>query len=246
MSWITGRHAIIAAIGRNARGTLYVVEKDPRATDIRKTALRSNTPVRSVSADRLKTLAGSGARGFAFELDETPGTATIRTLDDYLENTRDRESAGPIVALDHVTDPHNLGAILRSCWWFGADLVLLPARRSAPITDVVHRSSAGAASLVPIAHVSNLRNALDRCREAGWWIYAADAGGGDLSEADIDRRAVLVFGAEGSGVSPLIARTADAALSIPRGGGTDSVDSLNVSVSAGVILYEYRRRYPGG
>lgn len=245
MSWITGRHAIIAAIGRNARGTLYIVEGDSRAAEIRKLALRSNVPIRSVPARRLKSLAGGGARGFAFELEETSGTSTVRTLEEFLSETRDLAAVGPIVALDHLTDPHNLGAILRSAWWFGAALVLVPARRSAPLTDVVHRSSAGAASLIPIAHVTNLRNALDRCRQAGWWIYAADSSGVPLAEAEIDQRAVLVFGAEGRGVSALIAGTADVSISIPSGGATGSVDSLNVSVSAGVLLYEYRRRYPG-
>lgn len=243
MSWITGRHAIIAAIERNARGTLYVVQQDRRATDLQSVAAKAGIPVRAVSAKRLKSLAGGGARGFALELEETQKTSTVRTLDRFLSETRDVPT-GPIVALDHVTDPHNLGAILRSAWWFGAALVLLPTRRSAPITDVVHRSSAGAASLVPIAPVSNLRNALESCKEAGWWIYAADADGTELPGSEIERRAVLVFGAEGRGVSPIIAGTVDTVLSIPPGGDTQSVDSLNVSVSAGVLLYDYRRRYP--
>lgn len=244
MSWITGRHAIIAAIERNARGTLYVVQHDRRAIDLQTVAAKAGIPVRAVSAKRLKSLAGGGARGFAFELEESQATSTVRTLDRFLGETRDTAPAGPIVALDHVTDPHNLGAILRSAWWFGAALVLLPVRRSAPITDVVHRSSAGAASLVPIAHVSNLRNALESCKEAGWWIYAADADGTELPGSEVERRAVLVFGAEGRGVSPIIAKTVDTVLSIPPGGDTRSVDSLNVSVSAGILLYDYRRRYP--
>lgn len=244
MSWITGKHAIIAAIERGVHGTLYVAENDSRGTEIRKSAQRAGIPVRSLAASQLRSRAGGAARGFALEIDSHPSAASAGTLEDFLSENADGYPPGPVIALDHVTDPHNLGAILRSAWWFGAGIVLLPVRRSSPITDVVHRSSAGAASLVPFVHVSNLRNALDRCKEAGWWVYAADAGGDTLGEIEIDRRAVLVLGAEGAGLSPLIAKTADRIISIPSGTVTGPVDSLNVSVSTGVILYEYRRRYP--
>lgn len=241
MAWITGRHAIIAAIERRAAGTLYVVEGDSRSTSIKNTALRARMPVTTVTAAWLRSNAGGSARGVALRLDER-ARGTVYTLDTFLSETRDSPPPGPIVAIDHVTDPHNLGAILRSAWWFGAGIVLVPARRSAPISDVVHRSSAGAASLVPLAHVSNLRNALERCKDSGWWVYAADAGGEDLTSIDMDPRAVIVLGAEGAGISPIIGRLADATVSIPRYSSPGSVDSLNVSVSAGILLYEYRRR----
>ncbi len=240
MAWITGKHAIRAAIDRRAAGTLYVVHGEYRNNTLVEQASRVGVAVRQVSASWLRSHAGGSARGIAFSLSET-SSSPLRTLESVLDETSNDPPTGPILALDHITDPHNLGAILRSAWWFSAILVLLPSRRSAPITEVVHRSSAGAASLVPTAPITNLRNSLEQCRKAGWWIYAADAGGRSIIDIDFDARSVIVLGAEGKGLSDIVARTADERISIPTYTTGSSVDSLNVSVSAGVLLYEYRR-----
>lgn len=146
-----------------------------------------------------------------------------------------------VIVLDHIEDPQNLGAVLRSADVFAADLVLAPKKRSAPLTDAAVKASAGAAAYAPLALVPNLADALKRLAKAGYWLYAADMGGTDLSKADIANRSTFVLGNEGSGVSRLLKDACDLTLSIPMAG---HVDSLNVSAAAAVMMYEYRRRFP--
>ncbi len=148
-----------------------------------------------------------------------------------------------VIALDSVTDPHNVGAILRSCDQFGVNLMLLPERRSAKAdteNEIISRASAGASAWVPVAVVPNLTRAIGRLKESGFWVYGADAVGSPVGTVDFPPRSVLVMGSEGTGISKLLAKQCDAAVSIPTCG---KIDSLNVSVAAGILLYEmYNRR----
>jgi 23S rRNA (guanosine2251-2'-O)-methyltransferase len=145
-----------------------------------------------------------------------------------------------LVCLDQVTDPRNLGAVVRSAEAAGATGVVLPAHGSARVTPVVARASAGAVEHLPLAVVPNLARYLAEIKGPDLWCYAADAEG-ELSmwQADLTGGVALVFGAEGKGVRPLVRRTCDALVSIPLAG---LVGSLNVSVAAGVLLYEARRQ----
>jgi 23S rRNA (guanosine2251-2'-O)-methyltransferase len=145
-----------------------------------------------------------------------------------------------VVCLDQVTDPHNLGAVLRSADGAGATGVVVPAHGSARVTAAVCRASAGAVEHVPIAVVLNLARYLAEVKGPELWAYAADAEGSlSLWEADLTGGVALVLGAEGRGVRPLVRRTCDALVSIPLGG---HVGSLNVSVAAAVLLFEARRQ----
>jgi 23S rRNA (guanosine2251-2'-O)-methyltransferase len=144
-----------------------------------------------------------------------------------------------LVALDQVTDPRNLGAVIRSAEGAGATGVILPAHNSARVTPVVARSSAGAVEHLPIAVVPNLARYLNELKGPRLWIYAADAGGIPMAETDLSGGLSLVFGAEGKGLRPLVRRACDATVSIPLAG---RVESLNVSVAAAVLLYEARRQ----
>jgi 23S rRNA (guanosine2251-2'-O)-methyltransferase len=144
-----------------------------------------------------------------------------------------------LVVLDQVTDPRNLGAVIRSAEGAGATAVILPAHRSARVTPVVARSSAGAVEHLPVAVVPNLARYLNEVKGPRLWVYAADAAGTPMAEADLSGGLSLVFGAEGKGLRPLVRRACDAAVSIPLAG---SVESLNVSVAAAVLLYEARRQ----
>ena len=147
-----------------------------------------------------------------------------------------------LVALDGVTDPHNLGAIARSALAFGASGVLLPARRSAKVTAVAWRSSAGAFARLPVALTPNLTRALASAQEAGFFVLGlAGAGGQDLEAAAAhfaDVPVVLVVGSEGEGLSRLVAEKADTRVAIPMPGG---MESLNASVATGVALYTLSR-----
>lgn len=144
-----------------------------------------------------------------------------------------------VIILDHIEDPHNYGAIIRSADAFGADLVVVPERRAAPQTDVVARASAGALAWVPTATVTNLARAVEKLKKAGFWVWAADMDGTPLPQADLKGRVALVLGSEGSGVSRLVRDLCDGAVSVPM---TGHVDSFNVSVAAAICMYEVRRR----
>ena len=145
-----------------------------------------------------------------------------------------------LCCLDQVTDPRNLGAVVRSAAGAGATGVIVPAHGSARVTAAVCRASAGAVEHLPLAVVPNLARYLADVKSAALWAFAAVADGGSpLWQADLSGGVALVLGAEGKGVRPLVRRTCDGAVSIPLGPG---VESLNVSVAAAVLLYEARRQ----
>jgi 23S rRNA (guanosine2251-2'-O)-methyltransferase len=150
----------------------------------------------------------------------------------------------PLLAcLDQVTDPHNLGAVIRSAEGAGATGVVVPAHGSAMVTAAVARASAGAVEHLPVAVVPNLARYLNEIKRSDLWIYAAAAAAEqNLWQADLTGGLALVFGAEGKGVRPLVRRACDATISIPLAG---QVESLNVSVAAALFLYEARRRRDG-
>jgi 23S rRNA (guanosine2251-2'-O)-methyltransferase len=148
-----------------------------------------------------------------------------------------------LVCLDQVTDPHNLGAVVRSAEGVGATGVVIPAHGSVRVTSAVCRASAGAVEHVPVAVVPNLARYLADVKGNELWAYAADSEGSlSMWDADLTGGVALVFGAEGKGVRPLVRRTCDATVSIPLGG---KVGSLNVSVAAAVLLFEARRQRTG-
>jgi 23S rRNA (guanosine2251-2'-O)-methyltransferase len=144
-----------------------------------------------------------------------------------------------VFLLDGITDPRNLGAILRSARAFAFDGVLLPADRSCPVTGAVFRASAGAAAHVPVVQVTNLARAIERLQDAGFWLYAAEgAGGTDLSAFSPAKRTAIVLGSEEKGIRRLARERCDGAVLIPMAPGAES---LNVSVAAGIIAYSIRK-----
>ncbi|HVV83337.1 MAG TPA: 23S rRNA (guanosine(2251)-2'-O)-methyltransferase RlmB [Kofleriaceae bacterium] len=147
-----------------------------------------------------------------------------------------------VVVLDGVQDPHNLGAIIRSAYVLGAHGVVIPEHRAAAVTAAVTKASAGATELVAIAQVGNLVRALEELKAAGLWLcaVAAEPGARPMAQLDLTGPLALVVGAEGTGVRPLVARTCDLHALIPMAG--EGVGSLNVSVAAGIALYEVGRQ----
>lgn len=156
-------------------------------------------------------------------------------IQEILELAKEREEAPFIVMLDGVTDPHNLGAIIRSAECAGAHGVVVPARRSAGLTASAVKASAGAVEHLMVAKVPNLANTVDYLKQQGLWIYAADMAGEDFRSIDYKGGVVLIVGSEGEGISKLLSEKADKTVSIGLKG---NIESLNVSVATGILLFE--------
>jgi 23S rRNA (guanosine2251-2'-O)-methyltransferase len=173
------------------------------------------------------------------------GPFVYTEFEDLLRNLKNRGDAALVLALDGITDPHNLGAILRSAAAAAVDGVVLPERRSAAVNETVIRASAGTAGRVPVCRVVNLGRALDELKEAGTWIYGLAAGEDSHSylEEPFDRATVLVLGAEGEGLHQKIRERCDGLLSIPMPGG---IESLNVSAAAAVTMFRVLARRGDG
>ncbi len=163
------------------------------------------------------------------------------SVDDVIANRHPDFNYNLILILDGITDPQNLGTLIRTAHCCGANGVIIPENRSASVTGTVIKASAGAANHTSIARVVNLSNAIDHLKEQGFWIYGTDpASGKDFSSFDYGGHIGLVLGSEGAGMRPLIRKKCDFLLSIPTIG---KIDSLNVSVAAGIILYEILRTF---
>ena len=202
--------------------------------DVRRLAAEyrgSGVPVRKVPRPEIDRLARGGAhQGVAARCGAYPysGLNELLSVPNPL-----------LVVLDGVTDPHNLGAVLRVADGVGASGVVIPRDRAVGVTAVAVKASAGASEHARVARETNLRRAIDRMKESGVWVYAADEGGETYDRLDLTGPVALVLGSEGRGVRRLVREGCDGVVSIPMLG---AVGSLNVSVAAAVLLYEARRQ----
>jgi 23S rRNA (guanosine2251-2'-O)-methyltransferase len=239
--WVVGRNPVLEALeaeipikaGYLAEGA----ERDDRLRDILRLAADRGTPLLQVTRAELDRLTGGAVhQGVALHLK----AFDYMHPDDLLAATS--EVTDPlIVALDSITDPRNLGAVVRSAAAFGAQGVLIPERRSAGMTAAAWKTSAGAAARLPIARATNLNRTLRSYGEAGFMLVGLDSEG----QLDIgglpgtEGPLVLVVGSEGAGLSRLVRESCDTLVSIPI---TGPVESLNAGVAAGIALYEIRKR----
>lgn len=162
------------------------------------------------------------------------------TLDDILEEAASRGQAPLIVICDELSDPHNLGAILRSAECAGAHGVVIPKRRSVGLTATVAKASAGAVEYMKVARVTNISAAIAELKEHGVWVYGTAAEGSiPMYQADLKGPAAIVIGNEGDGMSPLVRKNCDQMVSIPMNG---RISSLNASAAASILLYEAVRQ----
>ncbi len=143
-----------------------------------------------------------------------------------------------IVILDHLEDPHNFGAIIRTCECAGIKHIIIPKDRSVRVNETVIKVSSGAISYVDIIMVSNLTNAINKLKDKGFFVYGADMDGTDYNNGDFTGKKVLVIGNEGKGISPIVSSACDEIVSIPMEG---NINSLNASVSAGILIYGMKR-----
>lgn len=220
-------------------GTLYLSKQSKRAMILKKMANVKDLTVKNISIDEMDKMCSGEHRGFLLKVKKKKEVAKRLqvTFETFIEKI-DKDQA-LVVVLDGITDPHNYGAILRSCDQFSTDLVIIPSRRTASETPVVARVSAGAVNYVDVAVVTNINRALRQLKEAGFWIYGADMGGKSAQEIDFKGRIAVVLGSEGSGMHQKVKEGCDGIVSIPT---TGNVDSLNVSVAAGILMYEVKRQ----
>ncbi|MHB9292946.1 putative 23S rRNA (guanosine2251-2'-O)-methyltransferase [Hollandina sp. SP2] len=240
MGYLTGFHAIEEALkSGKAAGPLLIAKAGPRAQESITLAQEHKVPVHRVGTHDLDRLTPDH-RGIALQVADSQQTTAI-TLDGFIAALGERQHV-LVMILDEITDPHNYGAILRSCDQFGVDLVITRHRRIAKHAQSISQTSAGAVSWVPVIEVPNLPRAVQDLQDARFWIYGADMKGGPIYEQDLRGRLALILGGEGTGISRLLRERCDALVGIPRKG---RIDSLNVSVAAGIVCYEVLRQRSG-
>ena len=205
----------------------------PRVRDVVARATIAGCPVNVADAERLRQMAGTEHhQGVVAVVD---AAAPQLTIEEVLDTAQEPLL---LLVLDGVTDPHNLGACLRSADAFGAHAVIIPKDRAAGVNATVAKAASGAADTVPVITVTNLARALRDLKAHGVWILGADAGGENLFDADITGPIAWVLGAEGSGLRRLTREMCDRIVGIPLAG---VVESLTDSVAAGICLYASRR-----
>ncbi len=242
---VYGYHAIEEALKKAGMGsTLYIVRNGgERVQSLEREAIcTGKVAVRKVSKDELsRMMDGVDLRGALLDLGgPRRGASRLMetTVDEFCAALGEDDDA-LVLILDGITDPHNLGAILRSADQFGADLVLIPSRRSVQANETVVKVSSGAAQYVPLSVVTNLNREIKTLKDNGFWIYGADMNGSSSYSEKWAKRTAIIMGSEGDGMSQLVKKNCDYIVSIPMRG---HIDSLNVSVAAGILMYEYRRK----
>jgi 23S rRNA (guanosine2251-2'-O)-methyltransferase len=240
MNWLTGFHAVEEALAAGRPLDRIVIASGRHGERIEEVVRRAKSrgvPVRFENRQQVDRLSGTREnQGIAALAAAKPAIG----LEDLL---REKKERGLLVLLDGVEDPHNVGAIVRTSLAAGADGVIIPERRAAGLTDTVERASAGALAHLPVARVKNLVRAMEEIKEAGYWLVGLDERAEkNYTEIDLRGSIGIVLGGEGEGLHELTRKRCDFLVSLPTSG---PVRSLNVSVAAGVMLFEaVRQRMP--
>ena len=237
---LEGRNAVTEAlsVGRTI-DKLFVADGDTDRALARICAMAKQAGAVVVPTDRRKLdyMSATGAHQGVIAMVAAHDYASI---DDILKKAQDAGEPPLIVICDELSDPHNLGAIIRTAECAGAHGIIIPKRRSVGLTAVVGKASAGALEYMPVARVSNIAAAIDTLKKAGVWVYGTAAGGDTtLYRADLKSAAAIVIGNEGEGMSRLVSERCDFKVSIPMKG---SISSLNASAAAAIMLYEAVRQ----
>ena len=237
---IYGRNAVTEALLSGAAvDTVYLLKGAGGMGRIIALAKENGAVVKETGEEKLRSLLGDVKHGGVAAI---TAAVSYSTVEDILAVSESKGLPSFIVAADGIQDPHNLGAIIRTAEAAGADGVIIPKRRSASVNSTVYKTSAGAASWIKVARVGNLAATLEELKKRNIWVYGAEADGAPFHQAKLTGGVCLVIGSEGQGLSRLVRETCDEVLSIDMYG---HVNSLNASVSAGVLMYEvvkYRRK----
>jgi len=238
---LTGIHAVREALEAGRAIERIVIARGrhgERIEQIVQLARTRGVPVRFEERTQVDRLAGTREHQGVLALAAAKPAASLEDL--LLQGTRQGAKKGLLVLLDGVEDPQNLGAVVRTALAAGADGVVIPERRAVGLTESVSRASAGALAHLPVARVTNLAHAMERMKEAGYWLVGLEErADSTYTEADFTRPTGIVLGGEGKGLHELVRKRCDFLVAIPT---TGPVRSLNVSVAAGVVLFEALRQ----
>ena len=237
---IEGRNAVTEALRAGASiDKLYIAKGETDRTLGRIAAQAKKAGAVVMEADRRKLDAMSATHSHQGVI-AVAAAAPYATVEDILQAAAARGEPPLLVVCDELSDPHNLGAVIRTAECAGAHGVIIPKRRSAGLTAVVAKTSAGAVSYLPVARVPNLPAALKALKKQGVWVFGTAAGGPvPLYEADLRLPAAIVIGSEGDGMGRLVQESCDFLVSIPMHG---RISSLNASAAAAILLYEAVRQ----
>lgn len=240
---IEGRNAVIEALrAGTAIDKIYLAkgETDSALGHIANTARANGVVVVNTDRRKLDQMSRTHAHQGVIAVAAVRDYASV---EDIFQRAEERGEAPLLVICDELSDPHNLGAVIRTAECAGAHGIVIPKRRSAGLTAIVAKTSAGAVSHIPVARVPNLTALMKDLQKRGVWIFGAEMNGStSLYEADLKGPAAIVIGSEGSGMSRLVAETCDFTVSIPMKG---KINSLNASAAAAILLYEAVRQRQG-
>jgi 23S rRNA (guanosine2251-2'-O)-methyltransferase len=241
--YIYGKHALAEALAHAPQVVrkVFLSAEAGRDEELRTLLVKAGVPVAELKGREVRTV-GEGAAHQGVIAIADPG-ALLRDFKEFIRALRpDAETM--LVLLDELTDPHNVGAIIRSAAAFGAAGVLIPEHRQAPVTGAVVKASAGMVFRIPLIAVGNVNYAVDALKEAGFETYAlAMDGAADISETPFDAPALIVVGNEGRGIREKTRERCDVTLRIPM---DPRCESLNASVSAAIVLYQWHTRHQSG
>ncbi len=233
-----GRNAVIEAIKADVPIDVIWISRKARGMEkIRAMASERGLVVKITAEQKLERF-GKNNQGVVALL----SAVIYHSLEDII-NISEKQGTKPFLLLaDGIEDPHNLGALIRTAEAVGVDGLILPKRRSASMTSIISKTSAGAVSKLPIARVSNLASTIDILKSKNIWVYGADMDGECWCSTSFEGGAALVVGSEGKGLSRLIRERCDKIISLPMLG---QINSLNVSVAGGILMYEMMRQRNG-
>ncbi|MBR5363530.1 MAG: 23S rRNA (guanosine(2251)-2'-O)-methyltransferase RlmB [Oscillospiraceae bacterium] len=235
-SYIIGRNAVTEALKAGSPiNQIFVASMNGSLGAICSAARKQGIPVKVTDARKLDSMAGGNHQGVCAE----GACAQYATVAEILAVSEKKGAKPFLILCDGIEDPHNLGAIIRTAEASGADGIILPKRRSASLTQTVFKTSAGAASWLPVARVSNLATEMIALKKQGLWFYGADMNGAPATKTDLKGAIGLVIGSEGFGLSEPVKAQCDGIISLPMFG---KVNSLNASVAAGILMYEAIRQ----
>ncbi len=238
--FIVGRNPVMEALRAGTSIETILLSTSVRgrfAADLRREARRHGVVVKAVPPDYLRRQVGTGTHQGVVAV---ASAWSYVPLEEILRRAKAADTPALVVILQGVQDPQNLGSIIRTAEALGVHGIVIPKRRAVGVTPTVTKASAGAAEHLPIAVVTNVARTLSYLKEAGLWIVGAEAGTGTLTwEVDLTVPLAVVLGSEGKGISRLVRETCDFLVEIPMGG---KLNSLNVSVAAGIMLYEVMRQ----